>query len=82
MFKRVIFGDKRGNGAMDLRGIEEIVFAIFDDGVNLRVFKEVLTPDVVAQGGGDDGDDGGGEESGKGKGKEKERDVEMGGMEE
>ena len=76
MFKRVIFGDKRGNGAMDLRGIEEIVFAIFDDGVNLRVFREVLTPDVVVDGGGDDGD----EESGKGKGKE--RDVEMGGMEE
>ena len=80
MFKRVIFGDKRGNGAMDLRGIEEIVFAIFDDGVNLRVFKEVLTPDVVVEGGGDDDD--GDEEGRKGKGKEKEQDVEMGGMEE
>jgi len=42
MFRKVIFGNSRGQWAMDLAGIEEIVFAIFDDGVNLQVFKEFL----------------------------------------
>lgn len=74
MFKRVIFGDRRGRGAMDLSGIEEIVFAIFDDGVNLRVFREVLEGAktgnrVVKKAVGDESNSGG-----KGK------DVEMGGV--
>lgn len=42
MFKRVISGDRHGRGAMNLTGMEQIVFAIFDNGVNLRVFREIL----------------------------------------
>lgn len=38
IFKKVICGDKRRHGYAE--GIEEIVFAIFDDGENLRVFRE------------------------------------------
>ncbi|KFY91666.1 hypothetical protein V500_04536 [Pseudogymnoascus sp. VKM F-4518 (FW-2643)] len=40
IFKKVICGDNRRSGYAE--GIEEIVFAIFDDGENLRVFKEVF----------------------------------------
>ncbi|OBT92194.1 hypothetical protein VE01_10007 [Pseudogymnoascus verrucosus] len=40
IFKKVICGDSRRYGYAE--GIEEIVFAIFDDGENLRVFKEVF----------------------------------------
>lgn len=40
IFKKVICGDSRKYGYAE--GIEEIVFAIFDDGENLRVFKEVF----------------------------------------
>jgi uncharacterized protein (TIGR02452 family) len=42
MFKRVISGDRQGRGAMNLTGLEQIVFAIFDDGINLRVFRKIL----------------------------------------
>lgn len=38
IFKKVICGDKRKYGYAE--GIEEIVFAIFDDGENLKVFRE------------------------------------------
>lgn len=41
IFKRVICGDSRR--ATHAEGIEEIVFAIFDDGENLRVFREVFS---------------------------------------
>jgi len=42
IFKKVIFGDrKRG----PVEGIEEVVFAIFDDGENLRTFREVFKED-------------------------------------
>jgi uncharacterized protein (TIGR02452 family) len=48
IFKRVICGDKKRPG-MGGGGIEEIVFAIFDDGENLKVFKstfeDVMTKD-------------------------------------
>ncbi|KAL5350802.1 hypothetical protein ACLOAV_004373 [Pseudogymnoascus australis] len=40
IFKKAICGDTRRAGYAE--GIEEIVFAIFDDGENLRVFKEVF----------------------------------------
>ena len=39
IFKRVILGDRKRAG---IQGIQEIVFAIFDDGENLRVFREVF----------------------------------------
>lgn len=39
IFKRVIMGDRRRKG---VEWFEEIVFAIFDDGENLRVFREVF----------------------------------------
>ena len=42
IFKKVIFGDrKRG----PVEGIEEVVFAIFDDGENLRTFKGAFKED-------------------------------------
>jgi uncharacterized protein (TIGR02452 family) len=44
IFKKVIFGDrKRGR----VEGIEEVVFAIFDAGENLRTFREVFNEDSV-----------------------------------
>lgn len=42
MFRRALLGDNKGRWAQDQDGIEEIVFAIFDDGVNLKVFRECL----------------------------------------
>jgi len=39
IFRQVICGDRKRPG---VTGIEEIVFAIFDDGENLRVFKKVF----------------------------------------
>jgi uncharacterized protein (TIGR02452 family) len=42
IFKRVIFGDRKREG---IAGIEEAVFAIFDDGENLRAFREVFKED-------------------------------------
>jgi len=39
IFKKVIFGDRRRPGVV---GIEEIVFAIFDEGPNLRAFRRVF----------------------------------------
>jgi hypothetical protein len=39
VFRRVICGDRRHAG---VTGIEEILFAIFDDGENLRVFRDVF----------------------------------------
>lgn len=41
IFKKVICGGSRRLGFAE--GIEEIVFAIFDDGENLRVFREVFS---------------------------------------
>lgn len=39
IFRKVIFGDrKRG----PVEGVEEILFAIFDDGENLRTFRKVF----------------------------------------
>lgn len=37
IFRRVIFGDRKREG---VQGIEEVVFAIFDNGENLRAFKK------------------------------------------
>jgi uncharacterized protein (TIGR02452 family) len=45
IFRKVILGDKRRKG---VEGFEEIVFAIFDDGENLRVFREVFA-DVLEE---------------------------------
>jgi uncharacterized protein (TIGR02452 family) len=45
IFKKVILGDRKRAG---IDGIEEIVFAIFDDGENLRIFKDILK-DVVSE---------------------------------
>jgi uncharacterized protein (TIGR02452 family) len=43
IFKRVLCGDWRRAGiTVEGSGIEEIEFAIFDDGENLRVFGEVF----------------------------------------
>lgn len=56
MFRRVMLGNSKGKGAMDLSGIEEIVFAIFDDGVNLKVFKEYFEEDVSVSSGSGDGE--------------------------
>lgn len=42
MFRRVIFGNSKGQWAMNLSGIETIVFAIFDNGINLKVFKDTF----------------------------------------
>ena len=39
IFRREILG---GRGREGVTGIEEIVFAIFDEGENLRVFREVF----------------------------------------
>ncbi|KAH8803485.1 hypothetical protein F5884DRAFT_739888 [Xylogone sp. PMI_703] len=39
IFRRVILGDKKRAGII---GIEEVVFAIIDDGENLRSFKDVF----------------------------------------
>lgn len=41
IFKKVICGDEKRSG--EAEGIAEIVFAIFDNGENLKVFKEVLS---------------------------------------
>ena len=60
---------------MDLSGIEEIVFAIFDDGVNLRVFRSVLEGvggNGVGGGQGQDGQKGDEGEDEKGNEKEDE----------
>ncbi|TAQ86971.1 hypothetical protein B7494_g4704 [Chlorociboria aeruginascens] len=40
IFRRVMEGDRRRGSA--LLGIEEVVFAVFDEGVNLRAFEEVF----------------------------------------
>ena len=40
MFRKVLLGDKRKAGVTG--GVEEVVFAISDDGENLRVFREVF----------------------------------------
>ncbi|KFY10472.1 hypothetical protein V491_07632 [Pseudogymnoascus sp. VKM F-3775] len=40
IFKKAICGDSRKHGYAE--GIEEVVFAIFDDGENLRVFKDMF----------------------------------------
>jgi len=40
IFRKVILGSKRRKGVGEF--FEEIVFAIFDDGENLRVFREVF----------------------------------------
>lgn len=45
VFRKVLLGDRKRAG---VTGIEEIVFAIFDDGENLRVFKETFE-DVATQ---------------------------------
>jgi uncharacterized protein (TIGR02452 family) len=45
IFRKVILGGRKRAGVV---GIEEVVFAIFDDGENLRVFKEVFQ-DVASQ---------------------------------
>ncbi|KAE8447735.1 hypothetical protein EG329_010542 [Mollisiaceae sp. DMI_Dod_QoI] len=39
MFRKVILGTKKRRG---VEGFEEIIFAIFDDGPNLKAFKEVF----------------------------------------
>jgi uncharacterized protein (TIGR02452 family) len=39
IFRKVIFGDRKREG---VQGIEEVVFAIFDEGENLRTFREVF----------------------------------------
>ena len=44
IFRKVILGSRKRASVV---GIKEIVFAIFDDGENLRVFKEVF-PDVLS----------------------------------
>lgn len=83
MFRKCIYGDRKGKGVLDLGGLEEIVFAIFDDGVNLKVFGEVLGDGKIVKSG-DGGKDTNDEEveGGKGKGKEraKDDDTEMGGV--
>jgi uncharacterized protein (TIGR02452 family) len=42
---KVILGDRRRQG---VEGFEEIVFAIFDEGENLRVFREAFA-DVIEE---------------------------------
>ena len=39
IFERVIYGDRKRPGVV---GIEEIVFAIYDDGPNLKAFREIF----------------------------------------
>jgi len=39
IFKQVIYEDHKRGG---IAGIEEVTFAIFDDGENLRVFEEAF----------------------------------------
>jgi hypothetical protein len=43
LFKKAILGARKRAG---VEGIEEIVFAIFDDGENLRVFREAFQGEV------------------------------------
>ena len=43
IFKKAILGSRKRAG---VEGIEEIVFAIFDDGENLRVFREAFQGEV------------------------------------
>lgn len=40
IFRKALFGDGRKRGPVE--GVEEVVFAIFDDGENLRTFREVF----------------------------------------
>jgi uncharacterized protein (TIGR02452 family) len=43
MFRRVLLGDrKRGGVTVEESGVREVVFAIFDEGENLRSFRDVL----------------------------------------
>jgi len=59
IFKKVICGDRRRKGlSVEESGIEEIVFAIFDEGVNLRTFREVFADVAVAAGNESEGPDG------------------------
>jgi len=46
IFKKVILGDRKRPGVV---GIEEIAFAIFDDGPNLKAFKRVFEPETGEQ---------------------------------
>lgn len=39
MFRKVILGDRKRRG---VEGIDEVVFAIFDEGPNLKAFREVF----------------------------------------
>ena len=39
IFRKVIFGDRKRSG---VEGVQEVVFAIFDDGENLRTFREMF----------------------------------------
>ncbi|KUJ16119.1 uncharacterized protein LY89DRAFT_646481 [Mollisia scopiformis] len=39
MFRNVLLGDKKRKG---VEGIDEVIFAIFDDGPNLKAFREVF----------------------------------------
>jgi len=44
-FRKIILGGReegRRVGAVEGGALEEVVFAIFDEGVNLRVFQEVM----------------------------------------
>jgi uncharacterized protein (TIGR02452 family) len=44
IFRKAIFGDGRKRGPVE--GVEEVVFAIFDDGENLRTFRDVFKEEI------------------------------------
>lgn len=50
IFRRVLCGDRKRRGvSVEESGIEEIVFAVFDEGENLRTFKEVFADVAVSE---------------------------------
>jgi uncharacterized protein (TIGR02452 family) len=61
IFKKAISGDRRRPWHILGGGIEELVFAIFDEGENLKVFNEVFA-DVMWKGGDEDDREKGSEE--------------------
>lgn len=46
IFRKVLLGEKKRGS---LTEIQEIVIAIFDDGINLRVFREVFGSDAEGE---------------------------------
>lgn len=42
LFRAVMLGGKRKEGVLEGSGLEEVVFAIFDEAANLRAFKKVF----------------------------------------